>query len=58
MKKTKKNYEMMLNEMHSSVCETSFMILGKKYHGEYGTLLRKHDPLAFHLGYKAWAKFN
>lgn len=58
MKKTKKNYEIMLNEMHSSVCETSFTIKGKEYQGEYGTLLRKHDPLAFLIGYRSWIKYE
>ena len=58
MKKTKKNYEIMLNEMGGSVCETSFTIKGKAYHGEYGTLLRKHDPMAFLIGYRLWIKYN
>ena len=58
MKKTKKNYEIMLNEMYSSVCETSFTIKGKEYHGQYGTLLRKHDPIAFLIAYKYWIKYE
>lgn len=58
MKKTKKNYEIMLNEMGGSVCETSFTIKVKKYKGEYGTLLRKHDPLAFLIGYRSWIKYK
>lgn len=56
MKKTKKNYEIMLNEICSSVCETSFIIKGKEYHGQYGTLLRKHDPIIFLISYKYWIK--
>ena len=58
MKKTKKNYEIMLNEMGGSVCETSFTIKGKKYKGRYGTLLRKHDHIAFLIGYRSWIKYN
>ena len=58
MKKTKKNYEIMLNEMGGSVCETSFTIKGKEYIGLYGTLLRKHDPLAFLIGYRSWIKYE
>ena len=58
MKKTKKNYEIMLNEMGGSMCETSFTIKGKQYQGEYGTLLRKHDPLAFLIGYRSWIKYE
>ena len=58
MKKTKKNYEIMLNEMGGSVCETSFTIKGKKYKGGYGTLLRKHDHVSFLIGYRLWIKYN
>ena len=58
MRKTKKNYEIMLNEMGISVCETSFTIKGKEYQGEYGTLLRKHDPLSFMIGYMSWIKYE
>ena len=58
MKKTKKNYEIMLNEIDSSSCETSFIIKGKEYHGQYGTLLRKHDPIAFLIAYKYWIKYE
>lgn len=58
MRKTKKNYEIMLNEMYRSACETSFTIKGKEYQGEYGTLLRKHNPTAFLIGYWLWIKYE
>lgn len=58
MRKTKKNYEIVLNQIYGSSCETSFTIKGKEYQGEYGTLLRKHDHTAFLIGYMSWIKYE
>lgn len=57
MKKTKKEYENYLNEIGLSLDEDYFIIGGKKRKsGKYGTMLRKHDPIAFEVGYNDWER--
>lgn len=56
MKKTKKEYEKYLNEIGLSLDEDHFIIGGKKRKGKYGTMLRKHDPIAFSVGYNDWRR--
>lgn len=54
MKKTKNNYENYLNEVGETLPEESFIMNGKLRHGAYGRLLRKHDPIAFEVGFNEW----
>ena len=56
MKKTKKEYEKYLNEIGLSLDEDHFIIGGKKRNGKYGTMLRKHDPIAFEVGFRDWER--
>lgn len=56
MKKTKKEYENYLNEIGLSLDEDRFIIGGKKRNGKYGAMLRKHDPIAFSVGYNDWRR--
>lgn len=57
MKKTKKAYEEHLNSLPTN--SDMFIIGGKirmyHYHlKQYGTALRKFDPIAFRVGYNEW----
>ena len=56
MKKTKKNYEEYLNEIGDVLPEESFIMAGKFRRGKYGSMLRKHDPIAFQVGFNEWRK--
>lgn len=47
-KLNKGEFERELNELYG---RGEFEICGKVYYGEYGTLLRRHDPIAFN---EAW----
>lgn len=58
-RKTKQGYEEWLNEMSSTVDEGAWVMGGvvRIYHksrGQYGTALRKYDPIAFEVGYRYW----
>lgn len=54
MKKTKKNYEEYLNGLGYE--DTEKMIIGGKMRrGKFGTMMRKHDPIAFEVGYREWS---
>ncbi len=54
MKKTKQNYEKWLNEIGKSLSKEEFWFGGKNHHryGKYGTSMRKHDPIAFEVGFR------
>ena len=54
MKKTKQNYENWLNEIGKSLSKEEFWFGDKNYHqyGKYGTSMRKHDPIAFEVGFR------
>ena len=54
MKKTKKNYETYLNELGYEGTE-QMIIGGKMRLGKFGTMTRKHDPIAFEVGYREWS---
>lgn len=74
MKKTRKAYEEYLNDSfspnytrrHTEHCwagddktpaqKRSALRLANK--GLYGTILRKHDPIAFEVGYQEWSLKN
>ena len=53
-KLTRKAYEEYLNETGESLSEDEFIIAGKQRTGKYGGLIRKHDPIAFEVGYREW----
>lgn len=59
-RKTKKVYEEFLNSI--AVTYEQCWIGGKNiFYDErkkYGTYLRKHDPIAFNLGYNEWVREN
>ena len=52
--RTKKDYENFLNEIGKSLSEDEFIIAGKQRTGKYGSLIRKHDPIAFEVGFIEW----
>ena len=59
MKKTKKNYEEYLNQNSPSQGSDEWIIGGKirmneMWSNKYGTAIRKHDPIAFEVGYNEW----
>lgn len=51
--KTKKRYEEFLNSIAPSRDSELWIIGGKNRNGmQYGTALRKYDPIAFECGYR------
>lgn len=61
MKKTRQNYESHLNEMHpyyepfmEYLCTKSRKARTTLDCAGYGTMLRKHDPIAFNVGFNEW----
>lgn len=59
MRKTKKMYEEYLNENSPSQGSDEWIIGGtirmsNMWSRTYGTALRKHDPIAFEVGYNEW----
>lgn len=55
---TKKEYEQYLNEIGECLSEEQFIIGGKFRRMEYGTALRKYDPIAFEIGYREYINEN
>lgn len=57
--KTKKAYEEYLNDL--TVCYDASYVIGGKFRSsyyvsrKYGTALRKHDPIAFEVGFYEWS---
>ena len=56
MKATKNEYEQYLNGFGKILHPTNFIIGGKMRAMEYGSALRKHDPIAFYVGYNEWRR--
>ena len=54
MKKTRANYKEYLDEIAPEVESDEWIIGGKRRRGSYGNALRKHDPIAFEVGYREW----
>lgn len=59
MKKNRAQYEAYLNCI--DMPEVSFWMGGKLrssyfHRGLYGTCLRKHDPIAFNVGFSEWRR--
>jgi len=56
--KTRKDYENYLNEM--SVSYDMCWFGGKNYfydgRAKYGSSMRKHDPIAFEVGFNDWSR--
>ena len=48
-KYTKQDYEDYLNEIGEN-------IQGEDYHKNYGTWLRRNDPIQFSVGYNEWVQ--
>lgn len=56
-KKTKKDYENYLNEIYTNYIDypDQFTIGGKLRRSfNYGSMIRKHDPIGFQVGYNEW----
>jgi hypothetical protein len=51
---TKKAYQEHLNEIGENLTLDKYIIGGKMRSGRYGNMLRKHDPIAFEVGYREW----
>lgn len=53
---TRKTFESYLNEIGLSLSSEEWIIGGKDRSRSryYGRMLRKHDPIAFEVGYKEW----
>lgn len=56
MKRTKKQYEEWLNSISPSGDSDEWIIGGKwrviySWQNKYGTAIRRHDPIAFEVGY-------
>lgn len=58
MRKTKKAYQAYLNSMDAAISHDDRIIGGKFRCGMYGDELRKHDPIAFEVGYNEWKLNN
>lgn len=52
--KTKKQFEEYLNEIAPDDHSDDWIIGGKRRRGKYGASLRKHDPIAFEVGFREW----
>lgn len=58
-KKTRKAYEEYLNLFVPEYESDAWIIGGKnrnRMYPKYGSALRKHDPIAFNVGYGEWAR--
>lgn len=53
MNYTRKEYEQYLNDCMPSIGE-HMIIGGKMRKGEYGTMIRRYDPIAFEVGFNEW----
>lgn len=59
MKVTKKDYEEYLNDLIPfELNDWRFIINGKLRCGPYGTILRRHDSVAFEVDYQNWKREN
>lgn len=63
MKQTKKEYEQYLNECSPAQGSDEWIIGGVirmalMWRSKYGTAIRKHDPIAFEVGFNEWKKSN
>lgn len=59
--KTKKQYELWLNSISPSQGHEDWIIGGKiqmlyMWKNQYGTAIRKHDPIRFQVGYQDWKR--
>ena len=57
MKTTRKEFEAYLNGMSPDKGSEEWIIGGKdRYRGRanYGTMLKRYDPIAFECGYREW----
>ncbi len=54
--KTKTEYQQYLNEMGDTISDDDWIMGGKKRKGRYGNALRRHDPIAFEVGYNDWVR--
>lgn len=57
MKKTRKEYEAFLNEISPDNDSEKWVIGGKNRYvnrNNYGTMLKRYDPVAFEVGYNEW----
>ena len=53
-----KQYQEFLNEIGLSLPCTSFCIGGKMRRGLFGNMIRRHDPIAFEVGFRDWRDNN
>lgn len=57
MKKTRKEYEAFLNEISPDNDSEKWVIGGKNRYANrnnYGTMLKRYDPIAFEVGHNEW----
>lgn len=61
MKKNKKEFEAYLNSMSPDSDSEKWIIGGKNrycYINNYGTMLKRYDPIAFEIAFKEWRENN
>lgn len=59
MGKSRKDYEKFLNSISPDRDDETWIIGGKnRYCGRenYGTMIKRYDPIGFNVGYREWAK--
>lgn len=61
MKKTRKAYEQHLNECSPAQDSDEWIIGGAMrtkhmWKDQYGTAIRKYDPIGFEVGFKEWSR--
>lgn len=57
--KSRKDYEKFLNSISPDRDDEAWIIGGKnRYCGRenYGTMIKRHDPIGFSVGYREWAE--
>lgn len=56
MKLTKQAYQEWLDEIAPAYDSDEWIIGGERRRGSYGAAMRRHDPIAFQVGYQEWVR--
>lgn len=59
MGKSRKDYEKFLNSISPDRDDEAWIIGGKNRYcgrGNYGTMIKRYDPIGFNVGYREWVK--
>ena len=54
--RTKRDYQEWLDEIAPADGSEEWVIGGKERRGSYGAAVRRHDPIAFAVGFREWVQ--